>query len=159
MGYKFVSSYWNSFFVDKGVQTDAWEDYSDRPSQIVSDSITSIDTVTPRFSPIEQINVGTSTLAGDSSTVTTILPIPPVNIEVIPNPDILVGYHYKYLDSLSPLQLKKFNEIKGLYSQELWDNVIYDHTLADIISGYTVNQLSSSNFNELIYIIITCFNG
>lgn len=24
--YKFVSSVWNSYYVDKGVQTDAWED-------------------------------------------------------------------------------------------------------------------------------------
>ena len=49
IGYKFVSSYLETFFVDKAVQTEAWEDYSDRPSQIASDSITSTDTVTPRF--------------------------------------------------------------------------------------------------------------
>lgn len=32
IGYSFVSSYLNSFYIDKGIQTDAWEDYSDRPS-------------------------------------------------------------------------------------------------------------------------------
>jgi hypothetical protein len=43
--YKFVSSYWNYFYVDKGIQIDAWEDYSERPSQLISNSVTSIDTV------------------------------------------------------------------------------------------------------------------
>jgi hypothetical protein len=57
MGYKFVTSYWNSFYVDKGVQTDAWDDYSERLSQIRSDSLTSIDTVTPRISPVEYTNM------------------------------------------------------------------------------------------------------
>jgi len=35
IGYKFVSSYLNSYYVNKGVQTEAWEDYSNRTSQIV----------------------------------------------------------------------------------------------------------------------------
>jgi len=56
MGYKIVSSYLNSFYVDKGIQTDAWEDYSERASQLVSNSVTSIDTVTPRISPTEYIS-------------------------------------------------------------------------------------------------------
>jgi len=47
IGYKFASSYLNSFYIDKGVQTEAWEDYSNRPSQIGSDSLTSIHTITP----------------------------------------------------------------------------------------------------------------
>ena len=87
IGYSFVTSYLNSNYISEGVQTDAWEDYSERPSQIGFDSITSIDTVTPRFSPVEYINTGVQSI--DTSTVTTILPVPPVNIEVVPNPDIL----------------------------------------------------------------------
>lgn len=91
IGYSFVSSYLDSFYIDKGVQTSAWEDYSDRPSQIVSDGLTSIDAITPRFSPIDYTNTGTQTLAGYTSTVTTILPIPPVNIEIVPNPEIIAS--------------------------------------------------------------------
>jgi len=95
IGYKFASSYLNSFYIDKGVQTEAWEDYSNRPSQIGSDSLTSIDTITPiseNISPISTLQtiseVGTQTITDGTSTVTTVLPIPPVNIEMIPNTDI-----------------------------------------------------------------------
>jgi len=107
IGYKFVSSYLNSFYLDKGIQTSAWEDYSDRPSQIGSQSLTSIDTVTPiseNISPTIQTTseIGIQTLTDGTSTVTTVLPIPPVNIEMVPNPDltnnvvdiIVVGYDY-----------------------------------------------------------------
>ena len=95
IGYKFASFYLNSFYVDKSIQTDAWEDYSNRPSQIGSDSLTSIDTITPiseNISPISTLQtiseVGTQTITDGTSTVTTVLPIPPVNIEMIPNTDI-----------------------------------------------------------------------
>jgi hypothetical protein len=95
IGYKFASSYLNSFYIDKGVQTEAWEDYSNRPSQIGSDSLTSIDTITPISENISSIStlqtiseVGTQTITDGTSTVTTVLPIPPVNIEMIPNTDI-----------------------------------------------------------------------
>jgi hypothetical protein len=47
IGYKLASSYLNSFYLDKGVQTEAWEDYSNRSSQIAPESVTSLDTVTP----------------------------------------------------------------------------------------------------------------
>lgn len=89
-GLTFISSIYfdNIEVTDKGVQTDAWEDYSDRPSQILLDNTTSIDTQTPQFSPIEYIDTASQTMAGDSSTVTTVLPIPPVSLEIIPNPDI-----------------------------------------------------------------------
>lgn len=98
-GFSFWSSilYDNKVFIDSAVQTDTWEDYSDRPSQIMLDSLTSLDTVTPRISLTEYISkivtrttfeTGIEILSGDTSTVTTVLPIPPVNIEVIPNPDI-----------------------------------------------------------------------
>lgn len=62
IGYKFLKSFAvNPLYVDKGIQTDAWENYS---------SISS---------PIAQT---------DASSVTTVLPIPPQNLEVLPNPDI-----------------------------------------------------------------------
>jgi len=103
MIYKFISSFYNSYYIDKGVQTDAWEDYSERASQLISNSITSIDTVTPRISPTDYVNsgaqvildtveIGTLTIIDNGtnvSTVTTVLPIPPVHIEIVPNPDII----------------------------------------------------------------------
>ena len=102
MGYKFVSFYLNSYYVDKGVQTDAWEDYSDRPSQILCDSITSIDTVTPKFSPVTE----------GVSTVTTILPIPPVDINIIPNPDLIITKVDQGVQTISnPMYGKDWNTI------------------------------------------------
>lgn len=77
--------------IDKAVQTDAWEDYSERASQIISDGTSSIDTVTPRISPMEYVKTGAQTLAenaSNTSNATTVLPIPPINIQYIPNPDI-----------------------------------------------------------------------
>lgn len=97
IGYKFVSSYFNSNLVDKGVQTSAWEDYSDRSSQIASKSVTSIDTVTPisdnvspTFSAHTSSELGAQTITESISTVTTVLPTPPINMEMIPNPDIIL---------------------------------------------------------------------
>jgi len=100
--YKFISSYWNSYYIDKNIQTDAWDDYSDRPSQILQTSPITDNTITPSFSPVEQINIGTqvdintietgiqtSQISTESiSTATTVLPIPPVDIPMIPNPTI-----------------------------------------------------------------------
>jgi len=116
IGYKFVSSYLNSFYLDKGVQTSAWEDYSDRPSQIGSNSITSIDTITPiseNISPVITIHssseVGTSIITEGASTVITVLPIPPINIEMVPNPDVIIQIvdisikGYDYIDRASAL--------------------------------------------------------
>ena len=54
--YSIAKAYKNSFNVSKEIQTDAWEDYSERPSQIIPTSPTSIDTNTKNFSPIEQLN-------------------------------------------------------------------------------------------------------
>jgi len=58
VGFYLVSSIWYSGNkqVDKGVQTDAWEDYSDTPSQIASDNLTSLDTMTLEISPSELVN-------------------------------------------------------------------------------------------------------
>jgi len=47
-------------------------------------------------------DVGTHSIPGSVSTATTVLPIPPVNVEIVPNPDltakiidtIVVGYDY-----------------------------------------------------------------
>lgn len=99
IGYKFVSSYINCFYVDKGIQTDAWEDYSERASQLASNSVTSIDTVTPKISPTEYINstptvqitsdIGIQTITDSASTATTVLPIPQVEVLMIPNQTIL----------------------------------------------------------------------
>jgi hypothetical protein len=58
--------------------------------------------MTPRFSPVEFIEAGTHTMSEGVSTVTTVLPVPPLTIEIVPNPDILtkavdlstVGYDY-----------------------------------------------------------------
>ena len=52
------------------------------------ESVTSLDTITP-ISPTESLDVGTQTITDGSSTVTTVLPIPPVNVEIIPNSDIV----------------------------------------------------------------------
>jgi len=111
IGYKFASSYLNSFYVDKSIQTDAWEDYSERLSQIGSKSLTSIDTITPiskNISPVSTLqtssDLGIKTITDGSSTVTTVLPIPSINIERIPNPDLTakvfdtITISYDYID-------------------------------------------------------------
>jgi uncharacterized protein YozE (UPF0346 family) len=121
MGYKIISSYLNSFYVDKGVQTDAWEDYSERPSQIASESVTSIDTVTPRISPIEHISQvqnispeGTQNIIDngtDVSTVTTILPIPPVDIPIVPNIELITKVDQGIQTVTNPMYGKDWNTI------------------------------------------------
>jgi len=121
LSYMFAKqAYLHYFYVDKEVQTDAWEDYSNRPSQIIGDNLTSLDTVSPRISPTEYINqtltqstseVGTQAIIDSGtnvSTVTTVLPIPPVNLEVVPNPDITIvinnlNYFYDNIDKAHAL--------------------------------------------------------
>lgn len=107
--YSIAKAYINSFYVDKEMQTDAWENYSEGPSQIIQTSPTSIGTNTPIFSPIENTDIASETIIENASTVTTILPIPPINIETVPNPDIVItlanksaGY-YDYLDRASAI--------------------------------------------------------
>jgi hypothetical protein len=63
---------------------------------MASESITSIDTITPISENIRPVStlqttseIGTQTITDSISTVTTVLPIPPVNIEMIPNSDIV----------------------------------------------------------------------
>jgi hypothetical protein len=95
IGYSFASKILSKSYVEKGVQTDAEENFSDRPNQIIQDNLTSIDTLSPvsstdTLSPISSTDtssliprtseVGIQTISGD---------ITPVNIEVIPNQEIV----------------------------------------------------------------------
>ncbi len=121
LGYKFVSSYLNSFYVDKGIQTDAWEDYSERASQLVSNSVTSINTVTPRISPTEYISqtnilqniseVGTHNITEGVSTVTTVLPIPPMDIPMVPNLELIGKVDQGVQTINNPMYGKDWNTI------------------------------------------------
>lgn len=166
IGLSFLSSVLHSGkgYTNTSVQTDTWEDYSDRPSQIIPDNVTSIDTMTPRFSPIDSIGAGsqigpdpleawTQALAGDVSTVTTILPIPPVNIQIVPNTDI------RAYSANNSLYNSKINEINELYSQEMSDNMVSDADLTYVVKSFTIAELNSNNVNEIILSIISCFNG
>lgn len=94
---------------DQGVQTDALEELSDRPSQIIQDNLNSIETITPVTPTLEDTSaaipstsqVGTSSISqvGTSSTsqvgtpstsqVGTPTIAEDINIEVAPNPDIV----------------------------------------------------------------------
>lgn len=162
ISYKFVSSYLNSFHKDIGVQTEAWEDYSDRPSQLAFNSSTSLDTVTPLTSPTDYIcqsivqttpEVGTQTITDGGSSVTTVLPIPPVNIEIIPNPDIV------NISDVNTIYLSKIQEISQLYPKELYDAVVTQSDLNYLIKSFTIEQLSASSFNEYVLLLINCFSG
>jgi hypothetical protein len=162
LGYSFISSYFNTVKVDTGVQTNDWEDYSDRPSQIIQDSnsVSSMDTMTPGISPTQHISsqqilsdAGTLTVTEGASSTTTVLPIPPVHIEVLPNPDL-----QSVLD-VNTIYLSKIQELSLLYQRELHDNVMTNSDLAYLIKTFTIEQISSSNFNEYVLLWISCFNG
>ena len=90
------------------------------------------------------------------STSTTVLPILPINIPIVSKPDITINQYY---DSLKSVQLEKIQEIKGLYNNELYSNIITDADLTYIVVSFTIDQLNLSNINELILIFITLFNG
>jgi hypothetical protein len=87
IGYSFASKILRKSYMEKGVQTDAGENYYDKPSQIIPENVSSIDTLSPVSSTFEDTStlipttseVGTQTITGD---------VTPVNIEVIPNQDI-----------------------------------------------------------------------
>lgn len=112
--YGFTKSFINSFYVDKGIQTDSWEDYSDRPSQILSDNITSIDTVAPWLSPTESINqisvLGSTSEVG-TQTITTVLPIPPMNIPMVPNVELITRVDQGVQTINNPMYGKDWNTI------------------------------------------------
>jgi hypothetical protein len=87
IGYSFASKICSKSYMDKSVQTDAGENSSDKPSEIIPNNITSIDTLSPVSSNVEDTStlipttseVGIQTITGD---------VTPVNIEVISNQDI-----------------------------------------------------------------------
>lgn len=165
ISYSLISSIFNSVYrnkVEKGVQTDAWENYSDRPSQIISDSnsLTSVDTMTPGISPIQHFSsqqilsdAGNLTVTEGASTTTTVLPIPPVHTEFIPNPDL-----HNVLD-INQIISSKVQELSQLYQRELYENVMTNSDLIYLVKTFTIEQISSSNFNEHVLLFITCFNG
>jgi hypothetical protein len=70
---------------ETGVQTDALEESSDRPSEIIQDNLTSIDTLSPVSPAFED----TSTIIPSSSQVGTSTIAEDVNIEVVPNQEIV----------------------------------------------------------------------
>jgi hypothetical protein len=84
IGYSLISEYFSKSYTEKGVQTDAENNLSDTPNQIIQENLTSIDTLSPVSSTSSLIpttsEVGIQTIAGN---------VTPVNIEVIPNPDIV----------------------------------------------------------------------
>lgn len=71
-------------YTETGVQTDAVEVPSDKPSQIIQENIPSIDTLSPVTSTIKN----TSSVIPTTSEVGTQTIFPPVNIEGVPTPDI-----------------------------------------------------------------------
>jgi hypothetical protein len=119
---------------------------------LVSD-VTSINTVTPNFSPVEYTSTGVRIITGDTSTLTTVLPVPPVNVEVVPNPDITI------VSDIDAIYLSKINEISQLHETALHENVMTNSDLIGLIKSFTIEQISSSNFNEFVLLIINCFNG
>lgn len=149
--YKFISNYRNLYYVDKEIQTDVWEDYSDRPSQILQTSPIGTDTQTPRFSPVEQINMGTQVdintmetgiqtsqiSTGNVSTATTVLPIPPVEVGMVPNPDIV---------NLNP-ELIDFESVSGM-------NSIIENT----VLFYQAKGYSSLQISQIIMESFSAFN-
>ena len=84
IGYSFINNILRKSYVEKGVQTEAEKNFSDSPSQNISDNVTSIDTLSPLSSKdTSSLNpkiseVGTQTIAEEVT-----------NIEVIPNQDIV----------------------------------------------------------------------
>lgn len=148
LGFVCLSSILHKNYVEAEVQTDAWEDYSTRPSlvlsdnlsQDLSDNLTSLDTLT-RISPTSEVGTTTQTV----STVTTILPVPPVNVEAVPNPEY-------FIHDL------KTHEINELFFKQISDNVITDADLTYIVNSFTIEELNQSNINEIILSIISNFN-
>ena len=123
--------------------------------------MTSIETQTAQFSPVEYIDVGSQvgtigvveTTTQGIETISTVLPIPPVHIEVIPNPDI-----QNVLD-VNSIYLSKVQELSQLYQRELYENVMTNSDLIYLVKTFTIEQISSSNFNEFVLLWISCFNG
>jgi len=88
IGYSFTRRILSKSYVDKGVQTDAGENLSDRPDQIIAENITSKDVLSPVSSTFKETSsiipttseVGTQTITED---------VTQVNTEVVPNQNIV----------------------------------------------------------------------
>jgi hypothetical protein len=101
IGYSFTSKILNKSYVDKDIQTEAFPNLSDRPSQTIPENLSSIETLSPlsiTFKDTSSLNpttseVGIQTIAGDvrSELASQIIAgdVTPVNKGVIPNPDIV----------------------------------------------------------------------
>ena len=121
IGYSLIIKplYYNYYYKDIGVQTDAWEDFSDRPSQILQTSPIQDDTQTPVFSPVEFINTGiqanSNTLETGIQTeiesTTTVLPIPPIDIPMVPNLELITKVNQGVQTISNPMYGKDWNTI------------------------------------------------
>jgi hypothetical protein len=88
IGYSFTSKILRKSYVEKGVQTDAEKNSSDIPNQNIPDNVTSTDPLSPVSSTFKDTSslipktseVGIQTIAED---------VTPVNIEVIPNQEVV----------------------------------------------------------------------
>src|SRR6266699_3847250 len=88
IAYSLISQIFSKSYIEKGVQTDAEENFTDGPSKIIEDDASSIETISPVSSTFTDKSpliprtseVGTQTIAGD---------VTPVNIEVIPSQEIV----------------------------------------------------------------------
>lgn len=86
IGYSLTKYILSKSYAEKSVQTNVEENLSDRPSQILQDNITSIDTLSSSSSTFENTliprtsEVGIQTIAGN---------VTPVNIGVIPNQNMV----------------------------------------------------------------------
>jgi hypothetical protein len=98
----------------------------------------------------EVTEIGIQTSLGSSSTATTVLPIPSVEVHMVPNVDLLEA---------STIYKLKISKINYLYSKELCDNVITDADLVRIVNQFTIEQLNDINFYSQVLEIITYFNG
>lgn len=89
IGFSITRQIFSKSYTEKGAQTDADPNLSDKPSQIIPDNVTLNNTLSPVSSTFKETSeigiqttseVGIKTIAGD---------VTPVNIEVIPNQNIL----------------------------------------------------------------------
>jgi hypothetical protein len=87
------------------------------------------------------------------STVTTVLPIPPINTEIVPNQELINAINAE------SIYLSKIQEISQLYGQEMYNNIMSYSDLIYLIKTFTIEQITASNFNEIILLYINCFNG
>jgi len=133
IGYKFASSIWNNS------ENNSDFDYLN----------TDLDTSSNVYS-----DLGIQTIPNSVSTGATVLPTPPVNIEIVPNPDLV-----EYALSHKSLVKSKIQEINGLYGKEMFDYTITNADLTYIVNSYSITQLNSSGINEAILNIMSCFNG